>query len=116
MSRIRSVDDATLDAELASAVGVVLVDFWAPWCGPCHAVAPTLDALADEYGEVVTVVKVNIDDNPSLARRFGIRSIPSVLVFREGQNVDAIVGAAPADVFRKSIERHLAEAGPASSA
>ena len=100
----QSLNEQTYDEALVAADGLVLVDFWAEWCGPCHAVAPVLEQLAEE-GDV-TVMKVNIDENPGLAARYGIRSIPTILFVKDGEEVDRVVGAVPKAAFQKVIERH----------
>ena len=100
----QSLTEYTYDEALAAAEGLVLVDFWAEWCGPCRAVAPVLDDLAAEHD--VPVMKVNIDENPGLAARYGIRSIPTILFVKDGDVVDRIVGAAPKAAFEKVIDKH----------
>jgi len=85
----------------------VLVDFWAAWCGPCRAVAPTLDALATEQAGKLKVVKVNVDEEQSLARAFQIRSIPTLILFRDGKPIDAAMGAMPKPMLEKFVGRHL---------
>ena len=84
--------------------GLTLVDFWAEWCMPCKAIAPIIDELADEYGEQVTVAKVDIDSNPNIPAKFGIRGIPTVMLFKNGQQVDMFVGASPQKI-RDMVER-----------
>ncbi len=85
--------DTNFENDVLKNEKLVLVDFWAPWCGPCQALAPTLDALATKVGEGVQVVKVNIDDNPGTASQYGVRSIPTMVLFKEGQPVSTKVGA-----------------------
>ena len=85
----------TFDEILATAEGPLLVDFWAPWCGPCRALAPTLEAIAQERAGQATIAKVNVDEEPALAGRFEIRSIPALLFFKDGELVDHLVGAVP---------------------
>lgn len=101
------VSGASWHAEVEASPLPVLADFWAPWCGPCHAVAPALERLAGRRASRLKVVKVNIDQNPDLAARFGVRSIPTMVVLRRGREVDRMVGALPAD----EIERRLARLG-----
>lgn len=87
--------EGTFDQELARHPGLLLVDFWAEWCAPCLALAPTMDDLADKYGEKLRVAKVDIDANPNIPSRFGIRGIPTVILFKDGQQVDMFVGNSP---------------------
>jgi thioredoxin 2 len=100
------ITDATFRKEVMEYPGTVLVDCWAPWCGPCRMVAPILDELAVEYRGRVKVVKLNTDENPGISSQYGIRSIPTMLIFRNGTQVDRLTGALP----RHEIERHLAAA------
>ena len=82
----------------------ILVDFWADWCGPCHVMAPVIDELATEFAERVTVGKVNVDDEPALAVQYGIRSIPTLLLFKEGQVIDRTVGITPKHVLVEKLD------------
>jgi thioredoxin 1 len=90
-----TLTDATFHAEVLEAQTPVLVDFWAPWCGPCRALGPTIDDLAREYGGRVKVGKLNVDDNPATAREYQVRSIPTLIVFKDGKIVQGLVGGAP---------------------
>lgn len=83
------------DFDKGVSKGLTLVDFWAAWCAPCLALAPTMDDLADKYGEKLTVAKVDIDANPNIPTRFGIRGIPTVILFKDGKQVDMFVGNSP---------------------
>lgn len=103
-----TVTDATFEQEVLQAKGLVMVDFWAEWCGPCRMIAPTLDALADAYAGQVKVAKVDVDSNPRSAMSFNIRSIPAVLVFKDGKHVDTLVGAMPRPAYEQKIAQHLA--------
>ena len=89
------LDERNFDETLAGAEGVLLVDFWAEWCGPCRAIAPVLEDLARTSGGKVTLGKVNVDDNPGLAARYGIRSIPTILFVKDGAVKDQMIGAVP---------------------
>jgi thioredoxin len=99
------VTDSTFGDQVERSPVPVLVDLWAEWCGPCHMIAPTLDQLASEMDGRLTVAKVNIDENPGTANRFGVRSIPTLLVFKNGQEVDRLVGVQP----KEEIVRRLAK-------
>ena len=87
------VTDSTFEAEVLRASIPVLVDFWAPWCGPCRAIGPVVDELASEYEGRVKIYKMNVDENPAMPGRFGIRAIPTLIVFKNGQVVEQITGA-----------------------
>jgi len=99
--------DDTFDDGIKKATGPVLVDFWAAWCGPCKMIAPSLEQLATEMDGKVTVAKVNVDENGDLSNRFGIRSIPTLLVFKDGRVVDQIVGAVPKEQLRRLLDKHV---------
>ena len=97
------------DADFPTAVkdGVTLVDFWAPWCGPCKAIAPMLDELAGELGGKAKIVKINVDDNPEVAGSFGIMSIPTLILFKDGKPVNKLVGGQPKPQLKAFIESAL---------
>lgn len=99
--------DATFEAEVINSDKLTVVDFWAPWCGPCLALGPTIEGLAKDYDGQVNVGKVNVDENPQLSVQYGITSIPAVLFIKGGQVVDKQVGAAPKNVLDKKIQQHL---------
>jgi thioredoxin 1 len=107
-SQVLEWTDADFATEVAGSDGVTVVDFWAPWCGPCRLVAPVIDQLAQEYGERVRFAKLNVDEAPQTAAAFGIRSIPTIGVFKDGAPVDGVVGAVPKPRLAALIEKHLA--------
>jgi thioredoxin 1 len=108
------VDDAGWDTEVIKSPGVVMVDFWAVWCGPCQMVAPIVDELATEYAGKLKVMKLNTDENPEVAGRYQIMSIPTILFFKDGQPVEKLIGARPKKQFKDSIDQLLAQsASPA---
>jgi thioredoxin 1 len=106
VNRVREVTDASFEQDVLQAGKPVVVDFWAPWCGPCHAVHPVLEALAGET-EKVEFVKLNIDDNPAAASRFDVLSIPTVILFADGEAKETLVGARPAGHFREKFANYL---------
>lgn len=100
----KPVTDATFDAEVRQAAVPVVVDFWAPWCGPCRQIGPDLEALSEEYGERVKIVKVNVDENPDLPASLGVRGIPALFLFKDGQVVSNKIGAAPKAALKSWID------------
>ncbi len=104
---IESVDESQFESKVLHSDVPVLVDFWAPWCGPCRIVAPVLESLAREHGGVIKVVKVNVDDNPALASRYGVRGIPTIALFDGGTLRETVVGARPRADFESLIGRSM---------
>lgn len=102
---IVTASDQDLKTNVEGAVPV-LVDFWAPWCGPCKMIAPILEELDQELGDGVKIVKVNVDDNPQSASQYGVMSIPTLILFKDGKPVDKVVGLQPKDSLKQLIGRH----------
>jgi len=103
-----ALTDATFDQVVGQSPLPVLVDFWAPWCGPCRMVAPAVEQLAREYAGRAVVAKLNVDDHQRIAQRYGIASIPALYIFKRGQVVERLVGAQPATALRQALQRHIA--------
>ena len=101
------VDDGNFDAEILKAGRPALVDFWAPWCGPCKAIGPTVEALAVQYKDQIKVAKVDIDDNPKTAAAYGVMSIPTLLLFKEGKVLDSLVGLVPKERLEAFLKKAL---------
>lgn len=104
MGLVNKTDVANFEVDVIKSDKPVLVDFWAEWCGPCRTLGPILDDVAKEVGDKATVLKVNVDDNPELAQRFGIRGIPTMIFFKNGQASKTLVGVQPKDEIKKSLE------------
>ena len=109
-ANVKIVTDASFEAEVLKAEVPVLVDFWAPWCGPCRMVAPVLEQVAEAYAGRVTVAKLNTDENPDVSMRYGIRSIPTIALFKGGEVVDGVIGVAPQKFFEELLDKHVAAA------
>jgi thioredoxin 1 len=101
------VSDSTFKQEVLESDLPVLVDFWAPWCGPCRMVGPVVEEIAGQYEGKLKVVKLNTDENPSIASEYGIRSIPTLMVFKDGQRVDMVVGAVPKTTLANTLEKYI---------
>ncbi|HSC58274.1 MAG TPA: thioredoxin [Gemmatimonadales bacterium] len=108
MGNLTHVTDDSFGPVVEQGKGLVLVDFWATWCGPCLAVAPVLEQLAGEYAGKARITKVDVDQNQKTAMRYNIRSIPSILFFKDGKHVDTVVGAVPKPQLDAKIKQHLA--------
>jgi len=104
---VREVSDSSFEKDVLSATKPVLVDFWAEWCAPCRMLSPTVVAVAEHYGETATVVKLNVDDNPSTAQRYGIKGIPTLILFRDGKEVERVVGATSKESISRMIDKHV---------
>ncbi len=110
MANLIGVNETNFEKEVLQSDKLVLVDFWAPWCGPCLMIAPTVEQIAEEYKDVLKVVKLNTDENPAIAARYGIRGIPTLGIFKGGEMVDAIVGAVPKRMIVDKLKYFMAPA------
>jgi thioredoxin 1 len=104
---VRDVTDESFETDVLSAEGPVLVDFWAPWCGPCHAITPVLEQLEDRAGTRIEFTKLNIDENPVAASRYRVLSIPTVILFEGGEPQETVLGARPPSHFERALARWL---------
>ena len=110
MSALPDVSQSTFPTQVLASDKPVLVDFWAPWCGPCRMLSPVVEKVAGQMGDRVTFVKMNTDENPSVAGQYGIAGIPCLILFKGGQAVDRIVGFVPEGQIRSMLDKHLAPA------
>ena len=105
--KVSSVSDASFEKDVLQSQKPVLVDFWAEWCAPCRMLAPTIDAIAEQFSETAGVVKVNVDDNTATAQRYGIKGIPTLILFSAGKEVERVVGATSKESISRMIEKHV---------
>jgi thioredoxin 1 len=110
VGQLLDVTDSTFETEVVNSTTPVLVDFWAPWCGPCKAIGPVLGEIAEARGDSLKIVKVNIDENQQMAQKLGVMSIPTMVFFKDGQPVDKIVGAHPKGNIEARIDKNFAVA------
>ena len=113
---VKEVNDASFEKDVLQSEQLVLVDFWAAWCAPCRMIAPTVEAVAEQYRGSASVVKLNVDENPSVSQRYGIKGIPTLILFRGGKEEERIVGATSKESLSRLIEQSLnggAQAQPA---
>ena len=103
----KKITDGSFRGDVLSASGPVLVDFWAEWCGPCRMIGPALEELSEELGEKVTITKINIDENPDAPAKYGVRGIPTMILFKDGQPAATKVGAAPKGQLKSWIEASI---------
>ncbi|MDA0910667.1 MULTISPECIES: thioredoxin [Cysteiniphilum] len=107
MSQCINITDSEFESAVVNSEQPVLVDFWAPWCGPCKMIAPILDQVAEHYGEKLKIVKINVDDNQDTPAKFGVRGIPTLMVFKDGENVETKVGAVQKSQLIQILDKHI---------
>lgn len=111
--QVTEVNDSSFDKDVLQSDKPVLVDFWAAWCAPCRMLSPTVDAIAEKYADNARVVKVNVDDNPSISQRYGIKGIPTLILFKAGKEEERVVGATSKEAISRMIDKHVTGAATA---
>jgi len=111
---VKEVSDKSFESDVLKSDRPVLVDFWAQWCAPCRMLAPTVEAVAEKYAESATVVKLNVDDNPEVSQRYGIKGIPTLILFKNGKEEERVVGATSKEAIARMIDKHVSS-GAASA-
>jgi thioredoxin 1 len=109
--QVKEVNDASFESDVLQSDRPVLVDFWAAWCAPCRMIAPLVEALGEEYKESARVVKLNVDDNPQTSQRYGIKGIPTLILFKGGKEEERVVGATSKDALSRLLGRHVGLVG-----
>jgi thioredoxin 1 len=107
---VKETSDSTFENDVLKSDRPVLVDFWAAWCAPCRMIAPTVEAVAEKYASNARVVKLNVDDNPSVSQRFGIKGIPTLILFKDGKEEERVVGATTEQAISRMLDKHVAAA------
>jgi thioredoxin 1 len=107
---VSETGDNSFEADVLGSDKPVLVDFWAPWCAPCRMLAPTVNAVAEKYSETARVVKLNVDDNPAVSQRYGIKGIPTLILFKGGKEEERVVGATSKEAISRMIDKHVSAA------
>src|SRR5918911_3419665 len=107
---VREVSDNSFESDVLKSDRPVLVDFWAAWCAPCRMLAPTVDAVAEKYAQSARVVKLNVDDNPAVSQRYGIKGIPTLILFKNGKEEERVVGATSKEAISRMIDKHVSSA------
>jgi thioredoxin 1 len=110
---VTEVSDSSFEADVLQSDRPVLVDFWAVWCAPCRMLEPTVDAVAEKYAANARVVKVNVDENPGISQRYGIKGIPTLILFKNGKEAERVVGATSKEAIARMIDKHIAGAATA---
>ncbi len=113
---VNDVSDSSFEQDVLSAGQPVLVDFWAAWCAPCRMLAPTVDAVAEKYAGRARVVKLNVDENPTVSQKYGIKGIPTLILFKGGKEEERIVGATSKDAIARMIDKHVSASTGAANA
>lgn len=112
---VNDVSDSSFETDVLQSDKPVLVDFWAAWCAPCRMLAPTVDAVAEKYASNAKVVKLNVDDNPGISQRYGIKGIPTLILFKNGKEEERVVGATSKEAISRMIDKHAASSERASA-